>query len=84
MKFIIVSGLSFDIKNTFYTLERYSPVLVSILITSFISTKRGTLTTAPVSTVAGLVAPVAVSPLNPGSVSAVSYTHLTLPTTPYV
>ena len=56
-------------KTTDYTRERYSPVLVSILITSSVSTKSGTYTVAPVSTVAGFVAPVAVSPLKPGSVS---------------
>lgn len=55
-----------------YTRDRYSPVLVSILILSPCSTNRGTFTFAPVSTVAGLVAPVAVSPLNPGSVSVIS------------
>ncbi len=54
-----------------YTLDRYSPVRVSILITSPCSTNRGTYTVAPVSTIAGLVAPVAVSPLKPGSVSVI-------------
>ena len=43
--------------SDFYTLDRYSPVLVSILITSPWFTNRGTYTTAPVSTVAGFVAP---------------------------
>ena len=33
---------------------------------------KGTCTWAPVSTTAGFVAPVAVSPLNPGSVSVTS------------
>ena len=68
-----LSGLSYqsDIV-TDYTLERYSPVLVSILMTSCSSTNKGTFTVAPVSTVAGLVAPVAVSPLNHGSVSVIS------------
>ena len=55
-----------------YTLDRYSPVLVSILILSPWFTNRGTFTCAPVSTVAGFVAPWAVSPLNPGSVSVIS------------
>ena len=54
-----------------YTRERYSPVRVSILITSSCSTNKGTYTVAPVSTTAGFVAPVAVSPLNPGSVSVI-------------
>ena len=37
---------------------------------------RGTFIDAPVSTTAGFVAPVAVSPLNPGSVSVTSsYTN---------
>ena len=58
--------------SDFYTLDRYSPVLVSILITSPWLTNRGTYTTAPVSTVAGLVAPCAVFPANPGSVSVIS------------
>ena len=55
-----------------YARDRYSPVLVSILILSPWLTNRGTATVAPVSTVAGLLAPVAVSPLNPGSVSVIS------------
>ena len=38
-------------------LDRYSPVLVSILILSPRSTNSGTFTLAPVSTVAGFVAP---------------------------
>ena len=62
----------FSIIRCDYTRDRYSPVLVSILILSPCSTNRGTFTFAPVSTVAGLVAPVAVSPLNPGSVSVIS------------
>ena len=55
-----------------YTRDKYSPVLVSILITFPISTNNGTITFAPVSTIAGFVAPVAVSPLKPGSVSVIS------------
>ena len=50
----------------------YSPVRVSILSLSPISTNNGTATCAPVSTIAGLVAPCAVFPLNPGSVSVTS------------
>ena len=55
-----------------YTLERYSPVLVSILIVSPWFTKSGTLRVAPVSTVHGFVVPVAVSPLTHGSHSVIS------------
>ena len=43
-----------------------------------ISTNKGTDTVAPVSTVAGLEAPVAVSPLKPGSVSVTSSSTLIL------
>src|SRR5918999_5004098 len=47
-----------------YSLARamYSPVRVSTLFFSPISTNSGTLTTAPVSRVAGFLPPVAVSP----------------------
>ena len=45
----------------------YSPVLVSILITSPSLTNIGTLTIAPVSTVAGFNALVVVFPFTPGS-----------------
>lgn len=45
----------------------YSPVLVSTLITSPSLTNIGTLTIAPVSSVAGFIALVAVFPLTPGS-----------------
>ena len=59
-------------KTTDYTRERYSPVLVSILITSSLSQQTVVhIRVAPVSTVAGFVAPVAVSPLKPGSVSVI-------------
>ena len=50
----------------------YSQVLVSILILSPISIKSGTLISAPVSSIAGFVAFVAVFPANPGSVSVTS------------
>lgn len=50
----------------------YSHVRVSILILSPVLMNRGTLISAPVSTVAGFVAFVAVSPLIPGSVSVTS------------
>ena len=49
--------------------EMYSPLRVSTLSRSPSSTNNGTLTTAPVSRVAGLLPPWAVSPLTPGSVS---------------
>src|SRR5690606_17263978 len=51
-----------------HTRDRYSLVRVSMRTLSPCSTKSGTCTTSPVSRVAGLVAPVAVSPLKPGSV----------------
>jgi len=54
--------------SSYYTLFMYSPVLVSILILSPMFTNKGTCTTAPVSTVAGFEAPVAVSSLNTVSV----------------
>ena len=47
----------FDRSASIYALDKYSPVLVSILITSPWFTNNGTFTVAPVSTVAGLVAP---------------------------
>ena len=50
----------------------YSPVLVSIRILSPVLINSGTLISAPVSSVAGFVALVAVSPLKPGSVSVTS------------
>ena len=55
-----------------YALDRYSPVRVSILMRSPRSMKRGTLISAPVSTVAGLVAVVAVLPAEPGAGSVTS------------
>jgi hypothetical protein len=48
----------------------YSPVRVSTLIRSPGPTNRGTCTTRPVSSVAGLRAPETRSPYTPGSVSA--------------
>jgi len=50
-----------------FTLSTYSPVLVLIRIVSPSFTNKGTFTVAPVSTVAGLRARVAVSPFRPGS-----------------
>src|SRR5262245_34204539 len=50
------------------TRPRYSPLRVSTLITSPSLRKSGTCTTAPVSSVAGLEPPDAVSPRMPGSV----------------
>src|SRR5437762_7779920 len=52
------------------TRPRYSPVRVSTFTTSPSLRKSGTWTTAPVSRVAGLVPPWAVSPRTPGSVRA--------------
>src|SRR5829696_2564122 len=54
------------------TLVRYSLERVSTRTRSPTLTKSGTCTTTPVSSVAGLLPPVAVSPLRPGSVSATS------------
>src|SRR5690606_25679928 len=57
-----------------YSLARpkYSPVRVSTRTTSPIFINKGTLTTAPVVRVAGLVPPWAVSPFKPGSVCTTS------------
>src|SRR5437867_3367112 len=52
------------------TRPRYSPVRVSTFTTSPSLRNSGTCTTAPVSSVAGLVPPCAVSPRTPGSVRA--------------
>ena len=57
--------------NYSFALPKYSPVLVSIWITSPSSIKIGTITVAPVSTVAGYVTFVAVLPFTPGSVSVI-------------
>lgn len=56
-----------------YPLARamYSPVRVSTRIVSPSLMNSGTRTTAPVSSLAGLAPPVAVSPRNPGSVSTI-------------
>src|SRR6478736_8578520 len=51
-----------------FTRSRYSPDRVSTLMRSPSSTNRGTWTTAPVSSFAGFIAPVLVSPFAPGSV----------------
>jgi len=56
----------------YFTRETYSPERVSTLITSPICTNNGTLTTAPVDSVAGLPPVPAVSPFRPGSVSTIS------------
>src|SRR3546814_1933614 len=55
----------------YLTRETYSPERVSTLITSSWPTNSGTRTTAPVSSVAGLPPPPAVSPRTPGSVSVI-------------
>src|SRR5918999_2980766 len=52
------------------TRVRYSPVRVSTLMRSPVSTNSGTWTTAPVSSVAGFLAPDTRSPCTPGSVWA--------------
>jgi len=51
-----------------FTLSEYSPVLVSTLMISPVSTNNGIRTFAPVSTVASFRVLVAVLPLSPGSV----------------
>ena len=51
-----------------FALSMYSPVLVSILILSPITTNNGTCKVYPVEIVAGFVALPIVSPFNPGSV----------------
>ncbi len=48
---------------TFYTRSTYAPVDVFTRMRSSVVTNNGTCTTSPVSVVAGLVPPVAVSPL---------------------
>src|SRR5207253_10397674 len=53
------------------TRPRYSPLRVSTFTTSPSLRKSGTCTTAPVSGVAGLLPPCAVSPRTPGSVFAI-------------
>jgi hypothetical protein len=67
-------------------LDRYWSVLVSTLTFSPALTKRGTCTTAPVSSVAGLDPPLTVLPFTPGSVEVTSSstvvggsTEMTLP-----
>src|SRR5690554_490836 len=55
-----------------FTRLTYSPERVSTLSTSPITINRGTLTTAPVESVAGFEPPCAVSPFIPGSVSTTS------------
>src|SRR6266536_4107222 len=53
-------------KFSSYTRSTYAPVLVLMRIRSPVVRKSGTCTISPVSVVAGLVPPVAVSPLKPG------------------
>src|SRR5579884_1696367 len=61
----------------YFTRSTYCPVRVSMRILSPGFTNRGTLTTAPVSSVAGFVTLLAVSPRTPGSaLSTVSSTKL--------
>ena len=58
----------FNIADYAFTRPRYEPSRVSISMVSPSVMKRGTLTVAPDSTVAGFSVLVAVSPFNPGSV----------------
>src|SRR3990167_8924733 len=51
--------------------DRYSPVRVSTLMQSPSLRNKGTRTTAPVSNLAALLPPAAVSPRTPGSVSTI-------------
>src|ERR1700728_3974826 len=68
----LASERSQRVASRAYLLTRswYCPVEVSTLIHSPSLMKSGTLTTAPEVSVAGLVAPLAVSPLMPGSLEA--------------
>src|SRR5690606_9077652 len=58
-----------ELRHYSLTRETDSPVRVSTRITSPSGTNSGTRTTAPVSSLAGLVPPLLVSPRTPGSVS---------------
>src|SRR5690606_40897600 len=55
-----------ELRHYALTRETYSPVRVSTRITSPSGTNSGTRTTAPVSSLAGLVPPLLVSPRTPG------------------
>src|SRR5690606_19872004 len=55
-----------ELRHYTLTRETYSPVRVSTRITSPSGTNSGTRTTAPVSSLAGLVPPLLVSPRTPG------------------
>src|SRR5919202_1309188 len=65
-----------------HTRSMYEPSRVSTRILSPVLTNNGTWMTLPVSSVAGLVPPVAVSPLKPGSVLVTSSTTLSGRSTP--
>jgi len=78
-----VTRASYD-RRRVQTRVWYSPVRVSTRIVSPGSTKIGTVTTRPVSVVAGLRAPVWVSPAKPGSVSATTRSTVTGSSTPIV
>ena len=60
--------LEFSLNLLNYTLDRYSPVLVSILITSPVFTNKGTLTVAPVSTEPGFKGDTATGASKPATV----------------
>ena len=61
-------NVKIDKKKSIYFLDTYLPSLVDTIISSPSSINRGTLTSIPVSTIASLVALVAVLPLIAGSV----------------
>ncbi len=64
-----VTGVNMQIGSYQFAFSRYSPLRVSTLIMSPTLMKRGTWIVMLVSSFAGLLPPVAVSPLKPGSVS---------------
>src|SRR3990167_8869656 len=72
----MVAGLpGFDAhRPAYFTRPTYSPDRVSTLMISSWPTNKGTLTVAPVSSLAGLPPPPEVSPRTPGSVSTISNT----------
>ena len=68
----IGAGASLSHPTLAYALDRYSPLRVSTLMISPVLTNRGACTTSPVTSVTGLLAPWAVSPLCPGGASVTS------------
>ena len=61
--YIFCQTIKIDKKKSIYFLDTYLPSLVDTIISSPSSINRGTLTSIPVSTIASLVALVAVLPL---------------------